>query len=232
MKVDFINGVAYLGDSLEILQEFDPSNKFDLCLTDPPYGIGESNKKNLSRNRKTDVNPNTIDYPDFEDVKPNKNIFDLILQLSHNQIIWGGNYFSDYLPSKMGWIFWDKLRTGDLSDGELAWTSYNKALRKFTFQWNGWAKDGDRSINNRIHLTQKPYELMLYCFEYAKLPEFTTVLDPFAGSGTTAIACIRSNRRFVVIEKEQKYFDLMCKRIEYEEMQYKLNFDADLQKVG
>lgn len=222
MKVDFINGTAYLGDCLEILQEFDLSNKFDLCLTDPPYGIGESNRKNLSRTTKL---AKAIDYPDFEDIRPNKNIFDLILQVSHNQIIWGGNYFSDYLPPKMGWIFWNKMVTGDFSDGELAWTSYKKALKQFVFQWNGYKKDGNRSINNRIHLTQKPYELMLYCFEYAKLPEQTIILDPFAGSGTTAIACIRSNRRFVVIEKEQKYFDLMCKRIEYQESQLKINFE-------
>lgn len=218
-KIEFKNGVAYLGNNYEIMLDFDLRNKFDLCLTDPPYGIGESNKKNLSRDRLA----KTIDYPNFEDVRPNKDIFDSIRQLSKNQIIWGGNYFSDYLPPSMGWIYWNKI-TGksDFSDGELAWTSFNKALRQFDFQWAGMLKDGNRSINNRIHLTQKPYELMLYCFEYAKLPEQTIVLDPFAGSGTTAVACIHSNRKFIMIEKEPKYFDLMCKRIEYEETQLKL----------
>jgi len=218
-KVEFKNGVAYLGNNYEVMLDFDLRNKFDLCLTDPPYGIGESNKKNLSRDKLA----KTIDYPDFEDIRPNKNIFDFIRQLSHNQIIWGGNYFADYLPPSMGWIYWNKM-TGksDFSDGELAWTSYNKALRQFDFQWAGMLKDGNRKINNRIHLTQKPYELMLYCFEYAKLFDGTTVLDPFAGSGTTAIACIYSNKKFVMIEKEEKYFDLMCKRIEYEESQLKL----------
>lgn len=153
-----------------------------------------------------------------------KELFDLILKISHNQIIWGGNYFTEYLPASKGWIYWNKMMSGGFSDGELAWTSYDKALRQFTFRWNGMLKEGNRSINNRIHLTQKPYELMLFCFEYAKLSEHTTVLDPFAGSGTTAVACIHSNRRFVVIEKEQKYFDLMCKRIEYEESQLKIKF--------
>jgi len=221
-KVEFKNGVAYLGNNYEVMLDFDLRNKFDLCLTDPPYGIGESNKKNLSRNRKTDVNPNTKDYPDFEDVRPNKDIFDFIRQLSYNQIIWGGNYFANYLPISGGWIYWNKLMSGDFSDGELAWTSYNRALKQFNFLWSGFRKDGNKQINNRIHLTQKPYELMLYCFEYAKLSEGTTVLDPFAGSGTTAVACIHSNRKFVMIEKEEKYFDLMCKRIEYEETQLKL----------
>jgi len=221
LKQDFINGTAYCGDSLKILQELVIEEKFDLCLTDPPYGIGESQRKNLNRTKLA----KTKNYPDFEDVRPDKRIFDLILQLSHNQIIWGGNYFTDFLPVSKGWIFWNKIMSGGFSDGELAWTSYDKALRQFTFRWNGMLKEGNRSINNRIHLTQKPYELMLFCFEYAKLPEQTTVLDPFAGSGTTAIACIQSNRRFVVIEKEPKYFDLMCKRIEYQEAQLKINFE-------
>jgi len=224
MKVEFRNGVAYLGNNYEVMLDFDLRNKFDLCLTDPPYGIGESNKKNLNRGRdsKKWKRAYAIDYPDFEDVRPSKDIFDSIRQLSHNQIIWGGNYFANYLPISGGWIYWNKLMSGDFSDGELAWTSYNRALKQFNFLWSGFRKDGNKQINNRIHLTQKPYELMLYCFEYAKLSEGTTILDPFAGSGTTAVACIHSNRKFVMIEKEEKYFDLMCKRIEYEETQLKL----------
>jgi DNA modification methylase len=117
-------------------------------------------------------------------------------------IIWGGNYFADLLPPSKAWLYWDKLMGGDFADGELAWTNLNRALRKFT-RCN---KD-----HGKEHPTQKPVALMAWCLGF--LPDARTILDPFMGSGTTGIACVNLGRKFIGIEREERYFDIACKRI-------------------
>jgi DNA modification methylase len=131
-------------------------------------------------------------------------------------IIWGGNYFADLLPPKMGWLVWDKGLTGfSTSDFEMAWTSRDFAARRLLYHCGnerGFApksKEPRKFINS--HPTQKPTKLMEWCLDF--FPESLTVCDPFMGSGTTGIACVRQGKHFVGIERDPKYFDISCERI-------------------
>lgn len=117
-------------------------------------------------------------------------------------IIWGGNYFD--LPPSRCWLVWNKPeRNFTLAEAELAWTNIDAVVRVF---------DAPRSDVGREHPTQKPLALMRWCI--AKLPRAETILDPFMGSGTTGVAAVNLGRRFVGIEREPKYFDIACRRIE------------------
>ena len=130
-----------------------------------------------------------------------------MLACSKAQIIWGGNYFTDYLPPTMQWLVWDKgQRDFSLADCEFAWSSQNKAARIFNYGRGKAVRDG------KEHPTQKPIELMAWCLDF--LPKAKTVCDPFMGSGTTGVACVRKDRAFIGIEREPSYFDIACRRIE------------------
>ncbi len=174
--------------------------KVDAVVTDPPYGIGEDGGKFRGR---TGQNIRVLPKMGWDAIRPERAVFDLILQAADEHIIWGGNYFADMLPPSKGWLYWQKLMGGDFSDGELAWTSRDRALREFTCCPKG--KGG-------LHPTQKPVEVMQWCL--ALLPEAGTILDPFMGSGTTGVACANLGRRFIGIEREPSYFDIACRRIE------------------
>lgn len=130
-----------------------------------------------------------------------------MLDCSDEQIIWGGNYFTDVLPPTMRWLVWDKGQRGfSLADCEFAWTSQWKASRVFDYARAKAMKDGKQ------HPTQKPIELMSWCLEFVK--DADVVCDPFMGSGTTGVACVKAGRRFVGIEREPAYYEIACKRIE------------------
>jgi hypothetical protein len=112
-----------------------------------------------------------------------------------HKIIWGGNYFTDFLPPSQGWIVWDKENTGGFADVELAWTSFDRAARLYRWLWNGLARKGDRGVElkARMHPTQKPvglHEEILSAWAEAGW----SVIDPFAGSGTTVLAAVRQAR--------------------------------------
>ncbi len=205
-------GVLYHGDCLEIMPHLEP---VDLVLTDPVYdikwsGTGFQRKNILERNLETIKNwqPFSIEQ------------FDLIKNISKEQIIWGGNYFS-FLGKCKAPIVWDK-KTGknSFADGEYAWTSFkNGTLRIIRHRWCGAFKDSERGIKSK-HPTQKPIRLFMECIEKVKISKI--ILDPFFGSGTTAIACERLNRRWIGIEIEEKYCEIAAKRIENERKQLKL----------
>lgn len=200
------DATLYLGDCREILPTL---GKVDAVVTDPPYGIGEDGGR--CRSRKITRNPTIQPKGNWDHSTPDAEIFDALLACSDEQIIWGGNYFSDKLPPSKGWLYWQKLMGGDFADGELAWTSRDKALREFTY----CPKGGD--INSRFakpneHPTQKPVAVMEWCLSF--LPNAQTILDPFMGSGTTGVACMKLGRKFIGIEIEPKYFSIACKRIE------------------
>jgi len=132
-----------------------------------------------------------------------------MIQVSDAQIIWGGNYFADLLPPRMGWLVWDKMqRDFSLADFELAWTSRQVAGRAISYSRPQALRDG------RHHPTQKPIEVMAWCLGF--LPDAETILDPFMGSGTTGVACVQLGRKFIGIELDPTYFDIACKRIENE----------------
>ena len=196
MKVEIGNATLYLGDCMDILPTLD---KVDAVITDPPYGIGQDGGAQRTRGSKR-TNGEKMGW---DNQRPEKEIFDAMLNAGSVQIIWGGNYFADFLPASMGWLYWEKRMGGDFADGELAWTSQHKALRQFShFKKN----KGDE------HPTQKPLELMLWCIDQCKNKP-KSILDPFMGSGTTGVAAIQMGRKFVGIERDPKYFEIACKRI-------------------
>lgn len=128
---------------------------------------------------------------------------------SRLQIIFGGNYFE--LPPSSCWLVWDKQNGGnDFADCELAWTNLRKAVRRIYWRWNGMIRKGD---DVREHPTQKPEGVMEWCID--QLPaDVGTILDPFMGSGTTGVAAVKKGKAFYGIEREPKYFDIACRRIE------------------
>jgi DNA modification methylase len=172
----------------------------DAVVTDPPYGIGEDGGAKRTRGRKGYAKHAAKGW---DRVRPEAKIFGAILDASSAQIIWGGNYFADLLPAKMGWLYWQKRMGGDFSDGELAWTSRDGALREFTKCPKGMDKS---------HPCEKPVTLMEWCLGF--LPTAETILDPFAGSGSTGVACVNLGRKFIGIERDPDYFEIMCRRIE------------------
>jgi DNA modification methylase len=198
--------VIYHGDCREILPQLP---KVDLVLTDPPYGIGEGNRKKiLSRANKAAAR----DYGagDWDKTTPPDWLLGLIREVGNWQIIWGGNYFP--LPPSKCWLVWDKQNTGDFADCELAWTNLDKAVRKITHLWNGMIRKGGEE---RYHPTQKPLEVMAWCLSQA--PDGTkTILDPFMGSGTTLRAAKDLGRKAIGIEIEEKYCEIAAKRLAQE----------------
>ena len=182
-------------------------NQFDLAIVDPPYGIGESNKQRKNTPcKRWEAAKNNIPYKKKEWDKniPDEFYFKEIMRISKDQIIWGANYMTEYLPSRMGWIFWDKKNGDtDFSDGELAWTSFNKALRKFEWMWSGFKK---QRPEDRIHPTQKPVALYNWLLKnYAK--EGNTILDTHLGSGSSRIAAYDMGFDFTGYEIDVDYFE-------------------------
>lgn len=197
-------------DCMDILKQL-PDKSIDLVLTDPPYGKQYARGKNgwgVCENR-----------PQLQDVSwdnetPSKQVFDEILRVSKNQIIFGGNYYTNKSPVSNCWIVWDKIGSNVnksvFADCELAWSSFNSVCRKFVSISMGFIKD-DKS--QRIHPTQKPLNLFeMILSKYSK--ENDLVLDCFSGSGTTAIACHNLKRRFICIEKDVDYWKSSVERLE------------------
>jgi DNA modification methylase len=197
----------YHGDCRDILPHLEP---VDLVLTDPPYGIGEAAGANKSRGKMAVAQ----DYGDNDwDNEPISQ--DLINQLINQPaIIFGGNYYA--MPPSSCWLVWDKHITGDFADCELAWTNLPGAVRKIDYLWNGCMK---KRPEQRWHPTQKPLDVMKWCIAQADTKLKKTVaslLDPFAGAGTTLRAAKDMNRKSIGIEREQKYCDVIVKRLRQE----------------
>lgn len=196
----------YLGDCRDILPTL---GKVDLVCTDPPYGIGESAGKAKTRKRKG--NERWVkDYGnDKWDDKPiDAELMALVRAAGRWNIVFGGNYY-DCPPAKC-WLVWDKLNGDtDFADCELAWTNLPKAVRKIQFLWNGWNREPGSQRGD--HPTQKPLGVMKWAIGHA--PHSETILDPFAGSGTTGVAAVQMGKSFIGIEREPRYFDAMCRRI-------------------
>jgi DNA modification methylase len=197
------DATLYLGDCMDILPTL---SKVDAVITDPPYGINENSKKVASRGKLAAPK----DYGDFDWDKapPSDQLIELIRTKGQHQAFFGGNYFT--LPPTSCWLVWDKLNgDNDFADCELAWTNWPKAVRRLQWRWNGMIRQGNEE---RYHPTQKPLEVMKWVITLC--PKSETILDPFMGSGTTGVAAIQMGRQFIGIEREPKYFDIACKRIE------------------
>ena len=191
----------YCGDCLDILPTL---GKVDAVVTDPPYGIASCWKGGFSALHGWARAGEAKDMRNaWDEVAPDKSIFDMLLAMSGKQVIWGGNHFP--LPTSRGWLIWNKPERGfTLSEAELAWTNIDMPMRVFDYH---------RSESDRIHPTQKPVALMEWCLEKARIPIGATVLDPYMGSGTTGVACVRTGRRFIGIELDPGYFAIAQRRI-------------------
>ena len=189
-------------------------------LTDPPYGIGEARGKNKSRGDKAIAK----DYgnKDWDNSIPEKEIFNEILRVSKHQIIFGGNYFVEYLHNSPCWLVWDKNNgANDFADCELAWTNFKSAVRKYLWTWNGMLQHDMKNKDVRIHPTQKPLKLFeMILNDYSN--ENDLILDCFSGSGTTAIACHNLKRRFICIERDTDYYNASVERLKDAQSQLKL----------
>ena len=194
------------GDCMEVLPTL---GKFDAVITDPPYGIGAdvgvgaSNGKAIKKDYLIgwdDVAPNLVDTLAMADVC----------------VIFGYQYMADQLGNSNAPLVWDKkCKNGwddNFADIEIAWTRGLKKPAAFRYQWMGACRGANNEDGGKIHPTQKPLAVMRWCIKQAGNPQ--TILDPFMGSGTTGVAAVQLGRSFTGIEREPKYFDIACRRIE------------------
>lgn len=206
------NCELYCGDSMDILPTLD---KVDAIVTDPPYGINfgnfnRTNKDSKGNRYKADKYHNS-DWDKEFNFEP---FFNGLNKLNKQMIVWGGNYFPClWVNPVKGIIFWNKKQPcANFSKGELAWTNIDMPAQHIEFAYYGNI-EGNTSASKKEHPTQKPVQVIKHCINYLK-EEPQIILDPFMGSGTTGVACQQMGRKFIGIEKEPKYFDIACKRIE------------------
>ena len=197
---------VYLEDCVKALKRFN-DNHFDLAIVDPPYGINISSAGGYYHVKgKGEANPHT--KKDWDNGIPNAEYWQELFRVSKNQIVWGGNYMTEFLSPSRCWIFWDKMKFVDnYADGELAWTSFDRNTKKVEIQHHGFlTKDG-----KSIHPTQKP--VMLYewtLMNFAK--EGDKILDTHLGSGSSRIAAYKGGFNFVGFEIDQEYYKKQEKR--------------------
>jgi 16S rRNA G966 N2-methylase RsmD len=191
--------------SIDAVDKLMAGNSADLLLTDPPYGIGADTHQGKAENGWRQYGNSGWDKS-----TPDAGWWSIGQQLSKFQIVWGGNYFTELLPPSQGWLVWDKgQRDFSLADGELAWTSFDRALRIKTISRAAALADG------KVHPTQKSVELMTWCLERADehgKSRLAVVLDLFGGSGTTLIAAEQLGRKCYGMEISPHYCDVIIKR--------------------
>jgi len=200
---------VYNEDCLAFMKKL-PENYFDLIITDPPYGIdiasnGKVGGNNLGKAKDYGV-------VEWDSKIPNKEVFEEMFRVSKNIIIFGGNYMTNNLPPSSCWIVWDKDNTGNFADCELAWTSFNTAVRKFKHRWNGMIQEQMNWKEKRFHPTQKPIALGRWILKnYAKKGD--KIFDPFAGSGSFLVACKQLGFNFNGCEIQKKYCEVINERL-------------------
>ena len=200
-------------DNMELMSRY-PDNHFELAIVDPPYGIGEADGRNRTRKKHNNVVKHI--KKDWDSETPSAEYWGELFRVSKNQIIWGANYFTEYLPASMAWVFWEKKIGGDFSDGELAYTSFDRALKMVTI----WCETGG-GAPKRTHPTQKPVKLYEWLLtNYAK--EGDKILDTHLGSGSIAIACHNLGFDLTACELDEDYFNAAIKRIEQHKSQLRM----------
>ena len=205
-----------------------PDKYFDLAIVDPPYGIGfdgnttvkgKAGKANTFSNKQHHVKKG------WDNERPSLEYFTELQRVSKNQIIWGGNYFADLLPAHKGWIYWDKKITNannkNYSDGELAWSSFECILRKFTYDWIGFGYLNNPQKEKKQHPTQKPVQLYSWILKNYANPN-DKILDTHLGSGSIAIACHDYGYDLTACELDKEYFDKAMERLKNHTNQQKL----------
>ena len=200
----------YNCDNMELMAKY-PDNYFELAIVDPPYGIGAENHAGKKENGWKQWNKKN-----WDNEIPNEDYFNELKRVSKNQIVWGGNYMTEFLPPSMGWVIWDKgQRDFSLADGEMAWTSFDKAMRI-------WEYSRAKTISdNKIHPTQKPVALYKWLLDkYAKPND--KILDTHLGSMSIAIACHDYGFELTGCELDKEYYDKGIERVKNHVAQQKL----------
>lgn len=206
MAIEALKNRIINADFRDVLKEL-PDKSVDLLLTDPPYAI-DIVRQIVKKDPYQKHGYKSWDLKEWDKERPTKKDFEEMIRVSKNQIIWGGNYFADLLPASQGWLVWNKgQRDFSLADGELAWTSYDKALRIFDYSRAQALRDG------KIHPTQKPVALFEWILNL-RTKENDLILDCYSGSGTTAVACHNLRRNFICIEKDSDYYKSSVQRLE------------------
>ena len=212
------------GDSTDAdqIQKLIGNEKIDLVFTDPPYGIDVVQGKSVggSKSFGTVGGGKIVKAKEYSPIigddttETAKEFYNACVSLGfENYIIWGGNYFTDFLNPSMCWIVWDKENTGNFADVELAWTSFDKAAKLYKWQWNGMIRKGDKQVEGktRIHPTQKPVGLFGEIF---KDFNFNICFDGFLGSGSTMVSAHQIGKKCFGIEMDEKYCQLIIDRMQ------------------
>lgn len=223
--------ILYHGDCANVLPQL---GRFDCLVTDPPYGVnvlatggnvaGDGNRNTIGgRNYVKRGNKGTSkvgwkeapakewEYKPWDDRPPEPWLMELVLSKADSHIVIGGNYFA--LPPSRGWLVWDKRNEGTkFADCELIYTNIDMACRKFAYRWNGMLQEkSGRNKDLRVHPTQKPLALMRWCLGF--VPKAKTIIDPFAGSGTTLLAAKLEGRFCVGVEADPSYCEKIVQRL-------------------
>jgi site-specific DNA-methyltransferase (adenine-specific) len=201
---------VYLSDCMEFMKQV-TDKFFELAIVDPPYGIGEDGEKNHSRRKL--AKPTKYTPKKWDKYAPEKTYFDELIRISKNQIIWGANHFISKIPYDSScWIVWDKENgDNDFADCELAWTSFNTAVRIYKYKWAGMLQGNMKNKEIRIHPTQKPVQLYKWLLKnYAKPND--KIFDSHLGSQSSRIAAYQMGFDFWGTELDAEYFEAGCKR--------------------
>jgi site-specific DNA-methyltransferase (adenine-specific) len=215
-KHEIQNSVVHLMDCIEGMKQY-PDKWFDLAVVDPPYGINHAEiagKQSGTQYGKAAAAKKTYTTKDWDKAIPTAEYFEQLFRVSENQIIFGANYMVEYLKVSMGWIFWDKDNGGNgFSDGELAFTSFNRGLRKVKITWNGMIQHDMKNKEIRLHPTQKPVALYDWIFHNYAKPDFK-ILDTHLGSQSSRIAAHKHGLDFTGFELDAEYFEKGNKRFD------------------
>ena len=207
-------------DNMQLMARYE-DNHFDLAIVDPPYGIDIAKNGSVGGGGVCKV----TDYgaKEWDSKRPNVDYFIELKRVSKNQIIWGANHFIENIlnANSSCWIVWDKDNTGNFADSELAYTSFDTAVRNFKWRWNGILQQNMKMKQKRIHPTEKPIQLYEWLLQkYAK--ENDKILDTHLGSGSIAIACHNLGFDLTACELDKDYYEAAMKRIQQHKQQTRM----------
>ena len=212
-QADVMGSTVYNEDCMTVMARY-PDKFFDLAIVDPPYGIGFSSKKQSNFGKGGIVH----EYKGWDEKTPDKKYWIELFRVSKNQIVWGANYFTEYLKPNRCWISWYKMQEFSTNEFELAWTSFDQTCKQFNF-----SRVQAYAGSNKIHPTEKPIKLYDWCLnKFAKKGD--KILDTHLGSGSSRIAANKNGFEFVGAEIDKDYY-------EAQEARFK-DFTAQLRLFG